>query len=155
MVGAGTISTAEPGWTLEQAFAQIQQLLGTVTEMQQVVTQQEQTIANLQAQRAPPLGNDTNPARGPKMASPPFYNGSMAGCEAFINACWIYIAAKPQDFSDVMAKVMWVLSYMQSGMAQQFRDAFLVYMQSAEYRTEFLQAAPGINAIEILYRNIQ
>ncbi|PFH46361.1 hypothetical protein AMATHDRAFT_111654, partial [Amanita thiersii Skay4041] len=51
-------------------------------------------------------------------------------------------------------KVMWVLSYMQSGIAQQFRDAFLVYMQSAEYRTEFLQAALGIDAIEILYRNI-
>ncbi|PFH44694.1 hypothetical protein AMATHDRAFT_167701 [Amanita thiersii Skay4041] len=88
------------------------------------------------------------------MASPPFYDSSMAGCEAFINACRIYIAAKPWDFSDVTAKVMWVLSYMQSGMAQQFCDAFLVYMQSAEYRTEFLQAAPGINAIEILYRNI-
>ncbi|PFH45112.1 hypothetical protein AMATHDRAFT_127728, partial [Amanita thiersii Skay4041] len=88
------------------------------------------------------------------MASPPFYNGSMAGCEAFINACRIYIMVKPQDFSDVTAKVMWVLSYMQSGMAQQFRDAFLVYMQLAEYRTEFLQAAPGIDAIKILYRNI-
>ncbi|PFH44902.1 hypothetical protein AMATHDRAFT_164934, partial [Amanita thiersii Skay4041] len=51
-------------------------------------------------------------------------------------------------------KVMWVLSYMQSGMAQQFRDAFLIYMQMAEYQTKFVQAAQGTNAIEFLYQNI-
>ncbi|PFH44980.1 hypothetical protein AMATHDRAFT_117682, partial [Amanita thiersii Skay4041] len=51
-------------------------------------------------------------------------------------------------------KVMWVLSYMQSSMAQQFCDAFLVYMQSAEYQTEFIQAATNTDAIEILYQNI-
>ncbi|PFH45315.1 hypothetical protein AMATHDRAFT_160915 [Amanita thiersii Skay4041] len=88
------------------------------------------------------------------MASPPFYDGSMANCEAFINACRIYIAAKPQDFSNITAKVMWVLSYMQSRMAQQFCDAFLIYMQSAEYRAEFLQATPGTDTIEILYQTI-
>ncbi|PFH45176.1 hypothetical protein AMATHDRAFT_162259, partial [Amanita thiersii Skay4041] len=51
-------------------------------------------------------------------------------------------------------KIMWVLSYMQSGMAQQFRDAFLVYMQSPEFQTEFIMVAPGTDMIEILYRNI-
>ncbi|PFH44827.1 hypothetical protein AMATHDRAFT_165942 [Amanita thiersii Skay4041] len=88
------------------------------------------------------------------MATPPFYDGSMATCEPFINACWIYIAAKPWEFGNIMAKVMWVLSYMQSRMAQQFRDAFLVYMQSAEYQTEFVQAPPTTNPIEILYQNL-
>ncbi|PFH45151.1 hypothetical protein AMATHDRAFT_162464 [Amanita thiersii Skay4041] len=88
------------------------------------------------------------------MATPPFYNGSMATCEAFINACRIYMAAKPREFGDITAKVMWVLSYMQTGMAQQFRDAFLVYMQTPTYQTKFVQAAPGTDAIEILYRNI-
>ncbi|PFH50348.1 hypothetical protein AMATHDRAFT_95063, partial [Amanita thiersii Skay4041] len=89
------------------------------------------------------------------MATPPSYNGSMATCEPFINACQIYIAAKPHEFSDVTAKVMWILSYMQSGMAQEFCDAFLVYMQSAEYQMEFIQAAPGTDAIEILDPNKQ
>ncbi|PFH51571.1 hypothetical protein AMATHDRAFT_112678, partial [Amanita thiersii Skay4041] len=72
----------------------------------------------------------------------------------FINACRIYIAAKPREFGDITAKVMWILSYMQSRMVQQFRDAFLVYMQSNEYQTEFVQAAPGVDPVEILYRNI-
>ncbi|PFH46108.1 hypothetical protein AMATHDRAFT_126461, partial [Amanita thiersii Skay4041] len=88
------------------------------------------------------------------MATPPAYDGSMATCEAFINACRIYMAAKPQEFGDITTKVMWVLSYMQTGMAQQFRDAFLVYMQSPAFQTEFIQIPPGMDAIEILYHNI-
>ncbi|PFH45032.1 hypothetical protein AMATHDRAFT_163653 [Amanita thiersii Skay4041] len=88
------------------------------------------------------------------MAPPPYYDGSMAGCEAFINACRIYIAVKPRDFGNVTAKIMWILSYMQTGMAQQFHDSFLVYMQSPEFQTEFIQAAAGVDPIEILYRNI-
>ncbi|PFH45200.1 hypothetical protein AMATHDRAFT_162044 [Amanita thiersii Skay4041] len=70
------------------------------------------------------------------MAAPPFYDGSMATCEAFINACWIYIAAKPHEFQDVMAKIMWILSYMQTSMAQRFRDSFLTYMNSNKYQTD-------------------
>ncbi|PFH45205.1 hypothetical protein AMATHDRAFT_162006 [Amanita thiersii Skay4041] len=155
MVGRGTRGTSEPGWTLEQVFAQIQQLLGMVSKMQQIVVQQEQTITQLQAQRAPPPATDNvNTTRSPKMATPPAYDGSMATCEAFINACRIYMAAKPREFGDITAKVMWVLSYMQTGMAQQFRDAFLVYMQSLAFQTEFVQVPPGTDVIEILYRNI-
>ncbi|PFH50021.1 hypothetical protein AMATHDRAFT_146135 [Amanita thiersii Skay4041] len=88
------------------------------------------------------------------MAPPPYYDGSMTGCEAFINACRIYIAAKPRDFGNVTAKIMWILSYMQTGMAQQFHDSFLVYMQTPEFQTEFIQVAMGVDPIEILYRNI-
>ncbi|PFH48318.1 hypothetical protein AMATHDRAFT_5897 [Amanita thiersii Skay4041] len=43
---------------------------------------------------------------------------------------------------------------MQTGMVQQFCDSFLVYMQSPEYQTEFMQAAVGVDPIEILYQNI-
>ncbi|PFH45216.1 hypothetical protein AMATHDRAFT_127214, partial [Amanita thiersii Skay4041] len=131
-----------------------QQLLGMVAEMQQIVVQQEQTITQLQArQSAPPPAVPTTDW-GPKMAPPPYYNGSMTSCEAFINACQIYIAAKPRDFGNVTAKIMWILLYMQTGMAQQFCDSFLVYMQSPEFQTEFIQAAVGVDPIEILYRNI-
>ncbi|PFH46112.1 hypothetical protein AMATHDRAFT_156229, partial [Amanita thiersii Skay4041] len=51
-------------------------------------------------------------------------------------------------------KIMWILSYMQTGMAQRFRDSFLTYMNSNEYQTEFIQVAPGVDATEILYQNI-
>ncbi|PFH45249.1 hypothetical protein AMATHDRAFT_161451 [Amanita thiersii Skay4041] len=101
-----------------------------------------------------PTPGCTNNGLRTQDGSPPYYDGSMTSCEAFINACRIYIAAKPRDFGNVTAKIMWILSYMQTGMAQQFRDSFLVYMQTPEFQTEFIQAAAGVDPIEILYRNI-
>ncbi|PFH45235.1 hypothetical protein AMATHDRAFT_116818, partial [Amanita thiersii Skay4041] len=131
---------------------QIQQLVNSLASLQNTVQQQNAIIQQLQNQV--PAGQPGATPRGPKMATPPFYDSSMTTCEAFINACRIFIAAKPREFGDITAKVMWILSYMQTGMAQQFRDAFLVYMQSEEYRTEFVQAAHGTDPIEILYCNI-
>ncbi|PFH46467.1 hypothetical protein AMATHDRAFT_7778 [Amanita thiersii Skay4041] len=124
MVGGSTGGTAKPGWTLEAAFAQIQQLLGAVNNLQQMIAQQEQTIAQLQNQPPPPPSS-SQPACGPKMATPPIFDGSMATCEAFINACRLYISAKPHEFINLQMKITWVLGFMQSGMAQLFRDQFM------------------------------
>ncbi|PFH44933.1 hypothetical protein AMATHDRAFT_10404 [Amanita thiersii Skay4041] len=66
MVGGGTGGTSEPGWTLEAAFTQIQQLLGAVNNLQQTIVQQEQTIAQLQNQPPPPPAS-SQPSCGPKM----------------------------------------------------------------------------------------
>ncbi|PFH45472.1 hypothetical protein AMATHDRAFT_126447, partial [Amanita thiersii Skay4041] len=105
-------------------FAQIQQLLNAVNTLQQTIAQQEQTIAQLQNQPTPPP-HGSQPPRGPKMATPPLFDGSMATCEAFINACRLYISAKPHEFTTLQVKVTWVLGFMQSGMAQLFRDQFM------------------------------
>ncbi|PFH45019.1 hypothetical protein AMATHDRAFT_163743 [Amanita thiersii Skay4041] len=40
----------------------------------------------------------------------------MITCEAFINACQLYISAKPHEFATLQIKIMWVLGFMQSGM---------------------------------------
>ncbi|PFH44700.1 hypothetical protein AMATHDRAFT_11124 [Amanita thiersii Skay4041] len=110
MVRGGTGGTSEPGWTLEQAFAQIQQLLGAVNTLQQTISQQEQTIVQLQAQSmvTPPVQGQV--ARGPKMATPPLYDGSMA---------------------------QW---FMQSGMAQLFCDHIMVYMASPNFHIQYLES---------------
>ncbi|PFH45055.1 hypothetical protein AMATHDRAFT_109088, partial [Amanita thiersii Skay4041] len=71
---------------------------------------------------------------------PLLYDGSMASCEAFINACQLYISAKPHEFATVSIKITWVLGFMQSGMAQLFRDHFMVYMNSQEFRTQYLES---------------
>ncbi|PFH45691.1 hypothetical protein AMATHDRAFT_8799 [Amanita thiersii Skay4041] len=132
MVGATGGGTEELAWTLDHAIAQIQQLMGNIAALQNMVQQQNVVIQQLQNQQ--PVANNRSPARGPKMAAPPFYDGSMA--------------------TYVTAKIMWILSYMQTGMAQRFRDSFLTYMNTNEYQTEFIQVAPGVDATEILYRNI-
>ncbi|PFH44788.1 hypothetical protein AMATHDRAFT_10841 [Amanita thiersii Skay4041] len=72
MVGGGTSGTSDPSWTLEQAFAQIQQLLGTVNNLQQTIVQQEQTITQLQVQSMVTPLVQGQVAHGPKMAMPPF-----------------------------------------------------------------------------------
>ncbi|PFH45196.1 hypothetical protein AMATHDRAFT_162138 [Amanita thiersii Skay4041] len=153
MVGSGSGSSSEPGWTIEQAFAQIQQLLGAVNNLQQTIMQQEQTIAQLQAQSAvaPPVQGQA--AQGPKMATPPLYDSSMVTCEVFINACRLYISAKPHEFTNLQTKITWVLGFMQTGMAQLFRDHFMVYMTSLEYWVQYLESMEP-DAIELLYWDI-
>ncbi|PFH51883.1 hypothetical protein AMATHDRAFT_2590 [Amanita thiersii Skay4041] len=153
MVGSGTSGTSEPGWTLEQAFAQIQQLLRAVNTLQQTIAQQDQTITQLQAQsNAPPLAQ-TQTVRGPKMATLPLYDGSMATCKAFINACRLYISAKPQEFHNLQTKVTWVLGFMQTGMAQMFCNHFMVYMTMPDFHTQYLESME-LDPIELLCCNI-
>ncbi|PFH44972.1 hypothetical protein AMATHDRAFT_10320 [Amanita thiersii Skay4041] len=127
MVGGGTGGTSEPGWTLEAAFVQIQQLLGAVNNLQQIIAQQEQTITQLQNQPPPPAGSQ--PAHGPKMATPPLFDGSMTMCEAFINACRLYISAKPHEFANLQMKIMWA------------------------YWTQYLESTK-LDPIELLYADI-
>ncbi|PFH45274.1 hypothetical protein AMATHDRAFT_9592 [Amanita thiersii Skay4041] len=87
------------------------------------------------------------------MASPPLYDGLMASCEAFINACWLYISAKPHEFATLQIKIMWVLGFMQLGMAQLFRDHFMVYMNTLDFQTQYLESTE-LDPIELLYRDI-
>ncbi|PFH45629.1 hypothetical protein AMATHDRAFT_8897 [Amanita thiersii Skay4041] len=153
MVGGGTGGTSKPGWTLEQAFTQIQQLLSAVNMLQQAIAQQDQTIAQLQAQNTvTPLGQNQIVC-GPKMVMPPLYDRSMTTCEVFINACRLYISAKPHEFTSLQTKITWVLGFMQTGMAQLFRDHFMVYMTTPEYRAQYLELTHA-DPIELLYQDI-
>ncbi|PFH45512.1 hypothetical protein AMATHDRAFT_121925, partial [Amanita thiersii Skay4041] len=87
------------------------------------------------------------------MATPPIYDGAMATCEGFINSCRLYMLAKPQEFPTLQIKVTWVLGFMQTGMAQLFRDHFLVYMASPEFRTQYEESNEP-DQIELLYQDI-
>ncbi|PFH51973.1 hypothetical protein AMATHDRAFT_92342, partial [Amanita thiersii Skay4041] len=87
------------------------------------------------------------------MATPPIYDGTMATCEGFINSCRLYMSAKPQEFLTLRIKITWVLGFMQLGMAQMFRDHFLVYMNSQDYQTQYEESTEP-NKIKLLYRNI-
>ncbi|PFH44990.1 hypothetical protein AMATHDRAFT_10263 [Amanita thiersii Skay4041] len=75
MVGGASGGTDEPDWSLEQALTQIQQLLGTINTLQHTIAQQGQTIAQLQVQVVVTPSSTGTPFRGPKMATPPIYNG--------------------------------------------------------------------------------
>ncbi|PFH46427.1 hypothetical protein AMATHDRAFT_110770, partial [Amanita thiersii Skay4041] len=87
------------------------------------------------------------------MAVPQIYDGSMAMCEGFINSCRLYMMAKPQEFPTLRIQITWVLGFMQTGMAQLFRDHFLTYMGTQEYQTQYEQSTET-NKIELLYQDI-
>ncbi|PFH45495.1 hypothetical protein AMATHDRAFT_159420 [Amanita thiersii Skay4041] len=87
------------------------------------------------------------------MATPPIYDGSMATCEGFINSCRLYMSVKPQEFPTLRIKITWVLGFMQTGMAQMFRDHFLVYMATPEFQTQYEQSNKP-DQIELLYCDI-
>ncbi|PFH47330.1 hypothetical protein AMATHDRAFT_125506, partial [Amanita thiersii Skay4041] len=87
------------------------------------------------------------------MALPPIYDGAMTTCEGFINSCRLYMTAKPQEFPTLRIKITWVLGYMQTGMAQLFRDHFLVYMSTPEFHTQY-ELSTETDQIELLYRDI-
>ncbi|PFH45867.1 hypothetical protein AMATHDRAFT_123619, partial [Amanita thiersii Skay4041] len=87
------------------------------------------------------------------MATPPIDNGVMTMCEGFINSCWLYMSAKPQEFPNLQVKIMWVLGFMQTRMAQLFQDHFLIYMATPEYCTQYLELTE-VDPIKLLYRDI-
>ncbi|PFH46215.1 hypothetical protein AMATHDRAFT_155921, partial [Amanita thiersii Skay4041] len=121
---------------------------------QHTITQQGQTITQLQAQAAvgsPPVQGQ--PFRGPKMATPLIYDGAMATCKGFINSCQLYMSAKPQEFLTLQIKITWVLGFMQMGMAQMFCDHFLVYMNLPDYQTQYEESVEP-NKIKLLYCDI-
>ncbi|PFH46673.1 hypothetical protein AMATHDRAFT_7508 [Amanita thiersii Skay4041] len=72
MVGGASGGTDEdPDWSLNQALAQIQQLMNSLVALQNTVHQQNAVIQQLQNQAPPPTGSTY---RGPKMATPPIYD---------------------------------------------------------------------------------
>ncbi|PFH46509.1 hypothetical protein AMATHDRAFT_91597, partial [Amanita thiersii Skay4041] len=87
------------------------------------------------------------------MATPPIYDGAMNTCEGFINSCRLYISAKPQEFPTLRIKITWILGFMQTGMAQLFRDHFLVYMNTPEFHTQYEESNEP-DQVELLYRDI-
>ncbi|PFH45648.1 hypothetical protein AMATHDRAFT_158337 [Amanita thiersii Skay4041] len=152
MVGGAGGSTEEPDWSLDQALAQIQQLMNSLVALQNMVHQQSTIIQQLQNQ-GPPAASGSIP-RGPKMVTPPIYDGSMATCEGFINSCRLYMSTKPQEFPTLGIKITWVLGFMQTGMVQMFRNHFLVYMATPEFQTQYEQS-PEPDQIKLFDLNKQ
>ncbi|PFH44841.1 hypothetical protein AMATHDRAFT_165813 [Amanita thiersii Skay4041] len=141
MVGGASGGTEEPDWSLDQALAQIQQLMNSLAALQNTVHQQSAIIQQLQNQ-GPPAATGSIP-RGPKMATPPIYDSSMATCEGFINSCRLYMSAKPQEFPTLWIKVTWVLG-------------FTVCRQGwhkCSFQTQYEQS-PEPDQIELLYHDI-
>ena len=56
------------------------------------------------------------------MATPLPFSGKREETEMFINSCRLYMSARSSEFYNEQAKVYWILSFMQTGTAQNWRN---------------------------------
>jgi hypothetical protein len=84
--------------------------------------------------------NTEKGTKGPKMVKPAFFTGKMDEMEAFINSCTMYIVGQANDFLTDRAAIMWVLSYMQAGLALEWRDDYLEDMEKGVLKHTTLEA---------------
>ena len=60
--------------------------------------------------------------REPKIAAPIPFDRKRENTKSFINACQLYISARPSEFQNEEQKMHWIMSYMQGGSACLWRD---------------------------------
>ena len=71
------------------------------------------------------------------MATPLPFSGKREETETFINSCHLYICTRTSEFYDEQTKIYWILLFMQTGMAQVWRNVVSqrLYRQEIIYPT--------------------
>ena len=70
-----------------------------------------------------------------KVAKPQVFNGRMEEVSAFINVAWIYIRMKMTEEA-ATTQVAWVLSYIQGGVAEAWKDNLMDELAKRESEVE-------------------
>ena len=90
-------------------------------------------------------------------STPAYPQGAENGCslpfsrkreetETFINSCHLYMSARPSEFYNEQAKVYWILSFMQSGTAQNWRNFIMSHI--AHGRINYVTVEQFLTEIE-------
>lgn len=58
----------------------------------------------------------------PRFALPPMFSGKMADAESFENSCKLYIGGREAEFPTDKIKIFWILGFLQTGLAAEWRD---------------------------------
>ena len=95
---------------------------------------------------APSSGKSKVKYREPKIAAPLPFDGKRKNTESFLNACQLYILARPSEFQTEDQKMHWVMSYMQGGSACLWRDYIMAQVRSGV--KQFQSANDLMNEIE-------
>jgi hypothetical protein len=128
-------TSAIPTDTEASGWAELARLRQELDDMKKIIQALQTIIAeNMQCEDkcvVEPLWKRSTEkgTKSPKMAKPAFFTGKMDEKEVFINSCTMYIVGQANDFLTDRAAIMWVLSYMQSGLALKWRDNYLEDME--------------------------
>ena len=84
--------------------------------------------------------------REPKIAAPLPLDGKRENTESFLNSCQLYISARLSEFQSEDAKMHWIMSYMQSGLARLWHDYIMARVRAGI--KQFLNANDLMSEIE-------
>ena len=73
-----------------------------------------------------------------EIAKPPLFSGKMEKVSVFINAAWLYLSIKMMGELEAI-KMAWVLSYMQRGVAEAWKDNLLNELSKGESEMEIVE----------------
>ena len=79
------------------------------------------------------MGSNTGPSM--EVAKPAIFNGEAGKVGGFIMACWLYLKMKMRGIS-VEEQVQWVLSYVQGGLADVWKENIMEELESGEIEYE-------------------
>jgi len=110
---------------------------------QEIIRQQQEQIAVMQAQIQALLaagggaGGEERRTTGPKVevATPAIFNGEAGKVGGFVTACRLYLRMKMRE-AMVEEQVFWVLSHVQGGSADVWKENILEELESGEMEYE-------------------
>jgi len=115
--------------------------------LHEIIRQQQEQLAAMQAQiqallaaggggTEQAVGSNTGPSM--EVAKPAIFNGEAGKVEGFITACRLYLRMKMRRTS-VEEQVQWVLSYVQGGSADVWKENVMEELESGEIEYETVE----------------
>ncbi|KAG6805679.1 hypothetical protein H0H92_014403, partial [Tricholoma furcatifolium] len=118
-------------------------LMSYIQSLENMVKETAETVMQLQQQPRyalspprplpiPPTQTVQEGKKLPKFALPPKYSEGMDEALSFANSCKLYMHGHPEYFTNERVAISWVLSFMQEGLAAEWRDNFIDEMKEEE-----------------------
>jgi len=104
----------------------------TMEDLLHFMAQQSEAIRTLQQQ----LVNQNTPQA--EVAAPPKFDGSREAVVGFVNACHLYARARLGGMEN-KEKISWVLSYVQGGVAETWKDNILDEIEKGTLEVETME----------------
>ena len=125
--------------------ASVQQTTTDIADLKQMLENFIKSIPNpttkVTADLDAPTPTNTTPpstlSHHLKVNLPPPFDGDRSKGKAFVNACGLFMRLQPHLFPNDEVKISWIMSYMASGRAARFRDAWLKVVNTKDAQNPF------------------
>jgi len=111
-----------PETTIEERYERLQQEhLELMRHFAEAAQRFDDFRVEMAERNGPPRSQEKRRSM-PKIAAPQPFSGKMKEVDAFRTACYMYMRGRADEFPDEESKIIWILSYLQGGIAQKWRE---------------------------------